>query len=316
MLAARWPDDIRGDKAFDHPMWHYIDYPYKPKGQPASVPAPAPPAENMVAAFKQNVAIVQSAAPDDAEGRGAVLDLSSHGRFAPAPARRVSVHHPVSQRATAAETCSSSAPIRPSPRPRICIPTGTASCSTDDHYDPARTLAAKIESVPRSGHIHEVGRIALREMDPPKFRSGGFDRVSQRQAENQHRQECTGLPCLPIITPRPNELPTRRASARRLPAGGFPAHQFPLTSRVILRYGNRAFGLRAGLPGLLLHAGAGGERPRHPAARRPEPSRHARISVRQGRAISGARILARSAAVSAKARRRQRRRPLRAHFLG
>jgi len=65
MLAARWPDDVRGDKAFDHPMWHYIDYPYKPKGQPASVPAPPPAAENIVQAFQKNVAVVQSAAPDD-----------------------------------------------------------------------------------------------------------------------------------------------------------------------------------------------------------------------------------------------------------
>ena len=64
MLAARWADDVRGDKAFDHPAWHYIDYPYKPKGQPASVPAPPPPAENLVQAFQQNVAAVQSGAPD------------------------------------------------------------------------------------------------------------------------------------------------------------------------------------------------------------------------------------------------------------
>src|SRR5690242_17755160 len=47
MLAARWPDDIRGDSAFDHPLWHYIDYPYKPKGQPPSVkPVPPPPGDN------------------------------------------------------------------------------------------------------------------------------------------------------------------------------------------------------------------------------------------------------------------------------
>src|SRR5437868_229483 len=65
MLAARWPDDVRGDAAFDHPKWHYIDYPYKPSGQPASVLAPAPEAENMVAAFQNNVQIVQSAGPDD-----------------------------------------------------------------------------------------------------------------------------------------------------------------------------------------------------------------------------------------------------------
>ena len=65
MLAARWPDDVRGDKAFDHPMWHYIDYPYKPPAQPDSVPSPPPAPENIVEAFQQNVAIVQSSAPDD-----------------------------------------------------------------------------------------------------------------------------------------------------------------------------------------------------------------------------------------------------------
>ena len=48
MLAARWPDDIRGDKAFDHPTWHYIDYLYRPSGQPASLPGPPPAAEDIV----------------------------------------------------------------------------------------------------------------------------------------------------------------------------------------------------------------------------------------------------------------------------
>lgn len=62
MLAARWPDEIRGDSAFDHPMWHYIDYPYKPPGQPASVPAPPPDRENLVAAFQRNLTVVQSVA--------------------------------------------------------------------------------------------------------------------------------------------------------------------------------------------------------------------------------------------------------------
>ncbi len=64
MLAARWPDDIRGDSTFDHPMWHYIDYPYKPPGQPPSVPAPPPDKENMVAAFQRNLAVLRSAAAD------------------------------------------------------------------------------------------------------------------------------------------------------------------------------------------------------------------------------------------------------------
>ena len=64
MLAARWPDDIRGDSQFDHPAWHYINYPYRPPGQPASLPGPPPAAENIVTAFQQNVAVLQSAAPD------------------------------------------------------------------------------------------------------------------------------------------------------------------------------------------------------------------------------------------------------------
>ena len=45
-------------------MWHYIDYPYKPHGQPATVPAPPPGPENIVEAFQRNVAVLQSAAPD------------------------------------------------------------------------------------------------------------------------------------------------------------------------------------------------------------------------------------------------------------
>ena len=59
MLAARWPDDIRGDSAFDHPLWHYIDYPYKPKGQPPSVKTvPPPPVDNLVDAFQTNLALL------------------------------------------------------------------------------------------------------------------------------------------------------------------------------------------------------------------------------------------------------------------
>jgi hypothetical protein len=64
MLAARWPDDVRGDAAFDHPLWHYINYPYKPSGQPPTVPVPPPTGENIVEAFQRNVAVVQSPAPD------------------------------------------------------------------------------------------------------------------------------------------------------------------------------------------------------------------------------------------------------------
>jgi hypothetical protein len=64
MLAARWPDDVRGEHEFDRPEWHFIDDPYRPPGQPAWV-RPRPPAgDNIIAAFQRNVAVVRSAAPD------------------------------------------------------------------------------------------------------------------------------------------------------------------------------------------------------------------------------------------------------------
>lgn len=56
MLAARWPDDIRGNKQYDHPKWHYVDFPYKPKGQPESVEAEAPELENALTALRANLA--------------------------------------------------------------------------------------------------------------------------------------------------------------------------------------------------------------------------------------------------------------------
>jgi S1/P1 Nuclease len=38
MQAARWPDDIRTrDKQYDRRPWHYINLPFKPEGQRASV---------------------------------------------------------------------------------------------------------------------------------------------------------------------------------------------------------------------------------------------------------------------------------------
>jgi hypothetical protein len=65
MLAARWPDDIRGDAAFDHPTWHYIDYLYRPRGQPASLPGPTAAAETIVTAFQRNLEVLHSNATED-----------------------------------------------------------------------------------------------------------------------------------------------------------------------------------------------------------------------------------------------------------
>jgi len=59
MMAARWPDDIRSDPDYDHPVWHYIDYPYKPPGQPASVETAPPPEPNIEMGFRENVGVLK-----------------------------------------------------------------------------------------------------------------------------------------------------------------------------------------------------------------------------------------------------------------
>jgi hypothetical protein len=64
MLAARWPDDIRGDSALDHDTWHYMNLPYKPEGQPATVHTVDPPAENILSAYQRNLDSLRSSALD------------------------------------------------------------------------------------------------------------------------------------------------------------------------------------------------------------------------------------------------------------
>jgi hypothetical protein len=64
MLAARWSDDIRQNPAFDHPTWHYINFPYKPANQPDVVQTPSPASENILTALEQNLTILRSTVPD------------------------------------------------------------------------------------------------------------------------------------------------------------------------------------------------------------------------------------------------------------
>src|ERR1044072_5187930 len=59
MLAARWADDIRTlDKAESRLPWHYVDFPFKPVGEPASTQVVQPPRENIVIAIVENERIV------------------------------------------------------------------------------------------------------------------------------------------------------------------------------------------------------------------------------------------------------------------
>lgn len=54
MLAAR-ADDIRTQRPFEsHPAWHYIDFPFKPEGEPLTVQSIQLPQDNILSAITQN----------------------------------------------------------------------------------------------------------------------------------------------------------------------------------------------------------------------------------------------------------------------
>ena len=149
MLAARWPDDIRGDKAFDHPVWHYIDYPYKPRGQPDSVPAPAPGSENLVEAFKQNVAIIQGAASDpqtDAQKAVALCWIFHLMGDSHQPLHAVSLFTTQFPKGDQGGNLFFIQPNPSSPTTQNLHSYWDGILLTDDRYDPARMLAGKIEN--------------------------------------------------------------------------------------------------------------------------------------------------------------------------
>jgi hypothetical protein len=70
MLAARWPDDIRDNPDYNHGEWHYIDYPFKPAGQPDSVLAPPPVEPNLEVAYRNNIDVLKR--PDSTPGEQAI----------------------------------------------------------------------------------------------------------------------------------------------------------------------------------------------------------------------------------------------------
>jgi hypothetical protein len=59
MLATRWADDIRGRPQYDHPKWHYINFPFKPEGQPDSVQPLTPDPVNILEGFQINLRIAK-----------------------------------------------------------------------------------------------------------------------------------------------------------------------------------------------------------------------------------------------------------------
>src|SRR5690349_5221552 len=77
MLTARWADDIRTrDKAESRLPWHYIDFPFKPQGEPASIQVVEPPQENIVTAIAENARILRTGS--DPARRGIALAWLFH----------------------------------------------------------------------------------------------------------------------------------------------------------------------------------------------------------------------------------------------
>jgi len=77
ILAACWADDIRTrDEAESHPPWHYIDFPFKPEGEPANIQAVQPPQENILTAIAENTRILRTGS--DPARRGVALTWLFH----------------------------------------------------------------------------------------------------------------------------------------------------------------------------------------------------------------------------------------------
>lgn len=68
MLAARWPDDIRGQKnPNDHATWHYINYVYNPALGIARTDTTLATGEDILQAYDLNRKILTSNAPDSSK---------------------------------------------------------------------------------------------------------------------------------------------------------------------------------------------------------------------------------------------------------
>jgi S1/P1 Nuclease len=77
MQTARWPDDIRiQDRAQNKPSWHYINLPFKPEGQPASVQIREPEPVNILTALAENEGVVKN--QNDAERKAIALAWLFH----------------------------------------------------------------------------------------------------------------------------------------------------------------------------------------------------------------------------------------------
>jgi S1/P1 Nuclease len=73
MQAARWPDELRStDRQHHRGPWHYINWPFKPEGQPASGQIKDPEPVNILTALAEN----ESTAKNDSEPQRKAVALA------------------------------------------------------------------------------------------------------------------------------------------------------------------------------------------------------------------------------------------------
>jgi hypothetical protein len=72
MQAARWPDELRvTDRQHHRALWHYINWPFKPEGQPARVRTREPEPVNILTALVENERVMKN--EDDQERKAIAL---------------------------------------------------------------------------------------------------------------------------------------------------------------------------------------------------------------------------------------------------
>jgi S1/P1 Nuclease len=60
MQAARWPDELRTtDRQYHRGAWHYINWPFKPEGQPVNVKIREPEPVNILTALAENESVLR-----------------------------------------------------------------------------------------------------------------------------------------------------------------------------------------------------------------------------------------------------------------
>ena len=79
-------------QAAHHSPWHYINWPFKPEGQPASVQIRDPEPVNILTAMAENESVGEERERSRAKGNRTRVALSSGGRHTPAATHGAAIH--------------------------------------------------------------------------------------------------------------------------------------------------------------------------------------------------------------------------------